>query len=73
MKGRKYIQRSIVLGPVIAGDIIEGLYKSKLLSAKGCDTVTQVEDERDTRYSLSHAEVAFYKSLPEWNEEHYDL
>ena len=42
--------------------------KVKLLSAKGCDSVVYTEGERDSRYSLTRDEQAFYKSLPEWNE-----
>ena len=42
--------------------------KVKLLSAQGCDIVDYSEDERVTSKSLSIAEQAFYKSLPEWNE-----
>ena len=47
--------------------------KVKLLSSKGCDKVVYTEDEREMSKSLTMAEQAFYKSLPEWNEEHYDL
>ncbi len=61
------------VGTVLASDQ-QGFYlKSKLLSAHGCDITTQVEDERVTSKSLTPNEVAFYKSLPEWNEEHYDF
>ncbi len=61
------------VGTVLASDQ-QGFYlRSTLLSEKGCDITTQVEDERATSRSLSPNEVAFYKSLPEWNEEHYDF
>ncbi len=46
--------------------------KVKLLSSKGCDIVDYSEDDRATSRSLSIAEQDFYKSLPEWNEAHYD-
>ena len=49
----------------------DGLNKSKLLSSKGCDSIVYTEGERETSKSLSVDEQAFYKSLPEWNEEHY--
>ncbi len=55
-------------GMNLAPEQLDGYRKSKLLSAKGCDSIVYTEGERDTRYSLSSSEVAFYKSLPEWNE-----
>ncbi len=48
---------------------LDGYNKSKLLSAKGCDSIVYTEGERETR-DLSIDEQLFYKSLPEWNEEH---
>ncbi len=71
-KGLLPVQTYLV-GMELAGTIPEGLLKAKLLSERGCDITTQVEDERDTRFSLSPDEQAFYKSLPEWNEDHYDF
>jgi len=48
----------------------EGYYKSKLLSAKGYDSIVQAEDERKRtgQLDLFPDDLAFYKSLPEWNE-----
>ncbi len=48
----------------------EGYNKSKLLSAKGCDSIVQAEDERrrSGQTDLFPDELAFYKSLPEYNE-----
>ena len=47
---------------------VDGYCKSKLLSARGCDSIVYTEGERETSKSLTSAEVAFYQSLPEWNE-----
>ncbi len=45
----------------------DAMRKVKLLSAIGCDSMVYTEGERRTTI-LTSAEIAFYKSLPEWNE-----
>ena len=72
MKGLKQLDLFYIDGTEVASKERSFIERSKLLSSKGCDITTQVEDERATSKSLTAAEAAFYKSLPEWNEEHYD-
>ena len=68
MKGRGPYKRTYIDGTEVASRELSFIQRSKLLSSKGCDITTQVEDERPTSRSLSPREIAFYKSLPEWNE-----
>ena len=71
MKGRSLVESFLAGSVPLTLDQQIGYYKSKLLSQKGCDSIVYTEGVRETRYSLSTDEQAFYKSLPEWNEEHY--
>ena len=58
------------LGTNLAPDQLDGYLRSKLLSSRGCATLNYEEGDQATRKSLSPSECAFYKSLPEWSEEH---
>ncbi len=68
MKGRTLIDSFLAQTVPMSLEQEESMRKVKLLSARGCDSIVYTEDERATSRSLSPAEVAFYKSLPEWNE-----
>jgi len=68
MKGRTLTELFLARTVPMSLDRQVGYYKSKLLSQRGCDSILLTEDERATSKSVSHAEEAFYKSLPEWNE-----
>ena len=56
----------------LAPDQLDGYLRSKLLSSRGCDTIEYSKGERLRQTDLFSEDMAFYKSLPEWNEEHYD-
>jgi len=68
MKGRPLTRSSYIDGTEVASRELSFIQRSKLLSSKGCDIVEYSKGERDSRFSLTPDEQAFYKSLPEWNE-----
>jgi len=73
MKGRGPYRRSYIDGTEVASREFAFIQRSKLLSSRGCDISTQVEDERATSDSYPGELSAFYKSIPEYNEEQYEL